>query len=72
MEVESLVDLSKSHFDGLGVKMFFHGQVPGSEQKKAERPCLKCILHPLQSPAGRSGCLDPLCLDPDEAWDDAD
>ena len=71
MEVESLVDLSKSHFDGLGVKMFFHGQVPGSEQKKAERPCLKCIEHPSHSPAGKSGCFAPLCLEPDaDAEDD--
>ena len=51
-------------FDGFGVKIFFHGQVAGSEQKKAPLPCLKCILHPFQSPAGKSGCLVPLCFGP--------
>ena len=54
--------LSLSHLEGLDVKTFFHGQEAGSLQKKAPRPHLKCMLHPFQSPAGRSGCFVPLCL----------
>ena len=53
--------LSLSHLGGLGVKTFFHGHVAGSEQKNAPFPCLKCIEHPVHSPDGRSGCLDPRC-----------
>ena len=54
-----LLSLSLSQF-GLGVKMFFHGQVAGSEQKYAPLPCFLCMEHPNHSPGGKSGCLDPL------------
>ena len=65
-ELLEVLGLSNFHllFDGFGVNTFFHGQVPGSEQKKADRPNLKCMEQPIQSPAGKSGCLAPLCLDP--------
>ena len=56
-----LLNLSELHcFGCLGVKMFLHGHEDGSVQKFAWRPHRKCIWHPVQSPAGRSGCLAPL------------
>ena len=57
------LSLSMSHFAGLVAYTFFHGQVAGSEQKNAPLPHRKCIEHPCHSPAGRSGCLAPLCLE---------
>ena len=51
--------------------MFFQGHVAGSEQKKAPRPCFLCMLHPFQSPGGKSGCFGAgleVPADPDGAW----
>ena len=60
------LSLSLSHFSGLVVYTFFHGQVAGSLQKKAPLPHRKCMEHPFQSPDGRSGCFVPLCFGPEE------
>ena len=67
-----LLSLSTCHcFGGLVAKTFLQGQVPGSAQKYAPRPNFLCILHPLHSPGGKSGCFGP-CLavpaDPEDAW----
>ena len=65
-ELLELLGLSLAHLllVGLGVNTFFHGHDAGSEQKKADRPNLKCIEHPAQSPDGKSGCFVPLCFGP--------
>ena len=57
---------------GIGVKIFFHGQVAGSEQKYAPLPCFLCMEHPNHSPGGRSGCLFPLEADEFEEGCDPD
>ena len=53
-------------FGGRCTYMSFQGHMAGSAQKYAFFPNLKWFPHPFHSPDGRSGCLEPLGLGPEE------